>query len=359
MKKVAIICQYVSGKGGMETVIREVMKNFTEERKCDFEFRLFLTGTSKDKTWLAGLNYEAGSFSPEDSRLMKLIRRYQGIYKFIKKYSPDYIISTESRSIQVLFNLRRFLRQRFVIISWMHFTLQAGDIEEKLLSYADYHLSISNGISQQLQELGIDKNKIFVIFNPIDKTDSTITRPSDCTEFIFLGRIQYEKQKRLSDLLRAVSKLTGEWHLNIYGEGEDREKCQQYAIDLGIEQQITWKGWIDTPWNHITEATALVLTSAFEGLPMVLGEAISRGLYCVSSDCPTGPADIIKPEINGQLYKVNDLDQLREILQEIVDGRSLPKQDVMKRSIDFLYFDHYFKEFMNALLEIGNQVESR
>jgi UDP-D-galactose:(glucosyl)LPS alpha-1,6-D-galactosyltransferase len=79
----------------------------------------------------------------------------------------------------------------------------------------------------------------------------------------------------------------------------------------------------------------------------------------VSSDCPTGPADIIKPEINGQLYKVNDLDQLREILQEIVDGRSLPKQDVMKRSIDFLYFDHYFKEFMNALLEIGNQVESR
>ncbi|MDE9571749.1 glycosyltransferase, partial [Xenorhabdus bovienii] len=82
---------------------------------------------------------------------------------------------------------------------------------------------------------------------------------------------------------------------------------------------IFWHGWVKEPWSFvqesIVEVSSLLLTSKNEGFPMVLGEAISYGIYCISSDCQTGTTDIIKKYRNGELYPVGDVKELAHILQ--------------------------------------------
>ncbi len=66
--------------------------------------------------------------------------------------------------------------------------------------------------------------------------------------------------------------------------------------------------------------------------PLTLLEAMARGVFCVSSDCVSGPAEIISHQ-NGQLYPVNDVDALARILQRIVDGEELPSAMMIKASV--------------------------
>uniref|UniRef100_A0A182SZJ6 Glycosyl transferase family 1 domain-containing protein n=1 Tax=Anopheles maculatus TaxID=74869 RepID=A0A182SZJ6_9DIPT len=126
------------------------------------------------------------------------------------------------------------------------------------------------------------------------------------------------RQKRLKDLLDSLVALQGEWRLHVVGDGADLFQCQQYAEKLGFAGRVLWHGWQARPWlyakTNIGDLKALVLTSAFEGLPMTLLEAMAHGVYCVSSDCPTGPADVIDG-INGRLYPVKQQAELTKILQ--------------------------------------------
>src|SRR5690606_9456142 len=125
-------------------------------------------------------------------------------------------------------------------------------------------------------------------------------------------------------LLDALSQVTGEWRLHVVGDGSDMERCQAYGRELGIDDRIVWHGWQADPWQYVRErigaVSALLLTSAFEGFGMSLVEAMSYGIYCISSDCPWGPGDIVRDGVNGQLYAPMDVPGLRAQLQQIVDG---------------------------------------
>jgi UDP-D-galactose:(glucosyl)LPS alpha-1,6-D-galactosyltransferase len=198
----------------------------------------------------------------------------------------------------------------------------------------------------------VDKGRIFTVFNPVAKTGDMIKRPATRTTFIYLGRVIYEGQKRIKDLLTALSKVTGEWTLEVYGDGPDKAKCQAFAEKLGITTKVCWKGYVSNPWGQIRQATALILSSAYEGMPMVLAEAIARGVYCVSSDCPTGPEDIIVDGVNGELFPTGNVQALQQKLQGIVNGRPLPDQSNMKRSIERLYTGQYYKKLTESLSEI-------
>ena len=86
-----------------------------------------------------------------------------------------------------------------------------------------------------------------------------------------------------------------------------------------------------------------------EGLPLVLLEAIARGIYCVSSDCVSGPSDIIKDGINGQLYETYNVDELVSILDAPDFCKTLPDQEIVKDSIHDFYEDAYMTNFKNIL----------
>lgn len=157
----------------------------------------------------------------------------------------------------------------------------------------------------------------------------------------------------MKDLLISLSKISGDWQLDVYGDGKDVNKCKTFSRELGIDDRVIWHGWVDDPWSTVKEATALVLTSEYEGFGMVLVEALSRGVYCISSNCEVGPADIIKDNENGRLFNKDNLNELQSILQNIVDGEALPSQKKLKESITNFYTHQFIKSFIRVIKDIN------
>jgi len=351
MKKIAFIMPHVTGRGGTENVVRIVMNLL---QNSEFTPKLYLFGGSEDKTWLKGVNYSETIFSKNKwvRTLQNMLFIFFFIYRFIRKEKPEMVIATHSITCFVVYWIRKITREKYPIVSWIHFSLKAENVKAGLLRYADYHLAICEGINKQFELLNIPNYKVFVVNNPIIRTQRVINRPKIGTFFLYVGRIEFEGQKRVKDLLDSLQKVEGNWVLQVIGDGADIDKCKKYADQLKISDKVSWNGWKAKPWDTVNQVTTLVMTSSYEGFGMVLAEAISYGVYCVSSDCEVGPSDIIIPQCNGVLYQTKKVNQLSLILQEIVDGKVLPDPIEIKNSISKFYSENYIETFKLSLERI-------
>lgn len=350
-KRIIFVIWHVSGKGGTETVVKEVTRLLN--RVNGFEPQVYVLGDSDDKQWLKGIKFGHSPFVK--NKWLRVFPYFFWLYHYLRKEKPDLVVGLSPVICQLLAMTRWALQKKFPIISWMHFSLTANHMKQTLLKRADYHFAISTGIANQLHNLGIEKNRIYTIYNPVKKTDKMIKRPTNKSIFVYMGRITFEGQKRLKDMFDALAMVEGPWQLDIVGDGDDRSICQTYTEKIGIEKNVVWHGWQSDPWSVINEATALVLSSEFEGFPMVLVEAIARGVYCISSDCPTGPEDIIEEDVNGELYRTGDVQALRQIMQRMINNKKLPNQLIIKASINRYYMEHYQETFLYALNDILNK----
>ncbi|MBV6736455.1 glycosyltransferase [Priestia megaterium] len=349
--KIAIMVSGVTGRGGMETVISSVVNEFNISTNEDI--KIFVMGGSDDKRWLDKIekrNYEIIN-SKSSNKIAKYLESAVSTSTKLKKYNPDIILAADEKAIFYSKIMSRLMRKRPKVGSWIHFSLTSiKPLYKKIIASADFHLAISSGIREQLIELGINsKSKVHLIYNPINIGSIMLERPEIETHFVYVGRLIYNGQKRVNDLLQALSQVKGEWKLTIIGDGKDKDQLIEQAEALKINDKIIWGGWKEEPWKYINKASVLVLTSEYEGFGMVLVEAMSRGIPCISSDCPVGPSDIIHDNENGWLYPIGDLVTLSNLLNEIVNGsRVLPSKIQVKESVE--KFDT--KIFINNLNKI-------
>jgi glycosyltransferase involved in cell wall biosynthesis len=165
----------------------------------------------------------------------------------------------------------------------------------------------------------INKNTS-VINNFIVKRNKKISNPYKNKRFIFVGRIE-RKQKGI-DYLCKILKLyyktsDNPWECKIIGNGSYKKKLLSFIKRNNLDKYIKYLEKTSEIEKEYKQASCLLLTSRFEGFPMVLLEAISFGLPIISFDCPTGPAEVIKNNMNGFLikqYSVNDfVDKMIEV----------------------------------------------
>ena len=163
---------------------------------------------------------------------------------------------------------------------------------------AKHVICVSNGIRDFVKSK-TDGGALSVstIYNPFDiekikqlsLEDPIYQLPQEY--ILFVGRL--EKQKNIPLLLDSVSKMTTNIPLVIIGEGSLEEELKQQAIKLGISEKVIFFPFCLNPYPIIRKARALILTSYHEGLPTVLIEALILGTAAVSTNCPTGPAEIL------------------------------------------------------------------
>ncbi|MFT8372829.1 MAG: glycosyltransferase [Liquorilactobacillus satsumensis] len=110
------------------------------------------------------------------------------------------------------------------------------------------------------------------------------------------------------------------------------------------------KGWVTNPWQQLKEMDALLLSSNYEGFPMVILEAISRGVPSISYDCPTGPADIIIDGVNGYLTAMTPA-ALAEKITLLAQHKDNFTPATLKDSLAKFYVDNYERRFVAALQE--------
>ncbi|MHA3092434.1 glycosyltransferase [Acinetobacter brisouii] len=372
MKKILLIADELSGRGGTEKVLKAFHHYFNNYK--EYQINLLLLNSCKHTEWLDNINYEAYDAS-DIVRIKrknnialrcflqgKIKKKYKYkimenfLQKFIKNKEPDIIISTGHCYLSQLYKIRNINFLNYKIVFWDHMahSYYLSDNKEflKNINVVDYFFVISTGIKKSLLQLGILGTKIGLIYNPIKKQEISKFNVEKI-KFIYVGRLFLYDQKRCMDIIRAIKKIEDlDFIFEFYGDGQDKDQLILECKKLEIDHKIIFKGWFDQPWNYIEDASCLILSSQYEGFGLVLAEAISYGIPCISSDCKFGPEDIIIPSVNGHLFEVGNVDQLAHMMEKFIenpfDFRS-SKEIEVKNSISKLYEESYFKKLKKII----------
>ncbi len=133
-------------------------------------------------------------------------------------------------------------------------------------------------------------------------------------------------QKGFDMLIQAWSKLVEtypEWQLRIYGSGEKKAELRALIEEHHLYNHVFLMGHTDRLDDELAKASFYVLSSRFEGLPMVMIEAMSHALPVVSFDCPTGPSDVLTHGVDGLLVPPEDPDALAQAMAKLMADESL------------------------------------
>ena len=151
----------------------------------------------------------------------------------------------------------------------------------------------------------------------------------DKKRVIAVGRLDYQKGfDRLIDAWRIVqqNKEYADWHLDIFGKGEWKEMLQAQIDGYGLQESVKLNAPTQQIGKEYTNSSMLVMSSNYEGVPMVMIEAMACGLPAVSFDFKCGPKDIIRHGENGLLVKNNDIQGLAEAMMKLMGNEELRRQ---------------------------------
>lgn len=355
MKKVIIVTPFLSGKGGTETVIKNVFRCMKEN--ADYKLELYLLGGTEDSSWLEDVAVTTVKLKlPLKFKKIEYLFRLPFLLFNIIKQNPEYLISTSPVIWTLLFYLNRIFRKQAKILGWYHYSIYKKNISQLAIHSLDGFLAISSGIANEVAKLGLNREKIFIVFNPVFfESNDLINSPgkSNLFEFVYMGRYDYNQQKNVSELFTALGKLNVKFRLRIFGEGQDKARLDELAKSLKISSSIEWCGFKNDVWSNIKVADALILSSNYEGFPMVLLESLTHGLVIVSSNCPTGPNDIIQQGKNGYLYEPGNISELVYFLGNVRQCQYWGNQTNVIRSGSNYNPKKFEKRLVDALAAIG------
>jgi glycosyltransferase involved in cell wall biosynthesis len=163
--------------------------------------------------------------------------------------------------------------------------------------------------------------KIVQIPNAVHKVDQ---EPSKQENPIVVAAGRLVPQKGFDFLIPAFAEVVKdfpEWRLRIFGTGPRKPQLTARINDLGMQDHITLMGRTDRLDEELAAASVYALSSRFEGLPMVMIEAMTHALPVVAFDCPTGPRDVLTDGVDGVLVPPRDVEALAAGLKEVVADR--------------------------------------
>jgi len=214
-----------------------------------------------------------------------------------------------------------------------------------LQRYANVFIAASNGVAGDLKRAAhIPAEKIRVVYNPIYRAEmeELMLPPVDHPWFgegqppIVLTAGRLVEQKDYPTLLRAFAGLRGQRpaHLVILGEGKLLPELKALAAALNIAEEVNFAGFDPNPYRYMARCSVFVLSSAWEGFSNVVAEALACGAQVVSTDCNSGPAEILENGSYGQLVPVGDNAALANAIAKALD-HPLPKDSLRQRGRSF------------------------
>lgn len=203
-----------------------------------------------------------------------------------------------------------------------------------LFRRADRIIAVSNGAADDLKEMGLPENKIDVIYNPVitrevfSLAEQSPSHPwfLDKTVPIILGVGRLTEQKDFATLIKAFILVRKELpaRLVIVGEGEEKNRLNKMISNYNLQDSACLLGHQNNPYPFFKYSSVFVLTSRWEGFGNVLVEALCLGSSVVSSDCPSGPKEILKDGKLGSLVPPGDDQAFAKAIIKMLES-PLPK----------------------------------
>lgn len=181
-------------------------------------------------------------------------------------------------------------------------------IYKKYIPQMNYWIAQSEGIrDEMIMDYAVEPEKASICYPAVQITPSKNDYAEKQNEIIFIGRLTDQKNPLLA-LEYAIEFLNNNptYRFRILGDGELLEDMQKTLKECDISKRVIFEGFVKNITDYLNQAKAMILTSHYEGFGMVLIESISCGVPVISLNCPSGPREIIKNDINGYLITEDD-----------------------------------------------------
>jgi glycosyltransferase involved in cell wall biosynthesis len=275
---------------------------------------------------------------------LRVLRSLRPLADYLRRERPSALISSMSHANLVALWAARLAGTNTPVVVTVHNTLSqtrwAGGLVAALqpmllrwfYPWAAHVVAVSQGAADDLvRTSGLSRATVRVIYNPVITPAmlSLARRPADHPWLapgtgappVILGAGRLTRQKDFPTLLRALAAVRArrECRLIILGEGEERPGLEALAAELGVRDSVDLPGFRENAVSHMAASAVFVLSSAWEGLPTVLIEALATGTRVISTDCPSGPREILDGGRLGRLVPVGDPAALAEAIVEALD----------------------------------------
>lgn len=329
--------------------------------------------SKKEGSYLSELN-SAISITEIGSR--SLIYNIYSLYKHVKENSTSHLVSTMRGPSIVALIVKIILGKKIkTVIREANTPSQEhakSGLKHNLLNrmtsflygFADSIICVSKGVEVDFKSFykKIDPAKISTIYNPVindvffEKADSDLPTPlpwpSTSCYFIAVGR--FVEQKDYPTLLHAFNIISKTHNANllILGDGPLRNQFVDNVKTLGLEARIFCPGFIDNPFPYMKAAYCYVLSSRWEGLPNALVQAVSLGLKTISTDCPSGPREILEDGKLGILIPIQDIENFAEAMRQVLENpiTKLEKEHIKKVALDKYSVTSITTQYINKFI---------
>lgn len=196
-------------------------------------------------------------------------------------------------------------------------------------------IAVSNGVAKDFVEnVGVKPKSIQVIYNPVDlvfiKKQSELNIDIPYKNYIIhVGR--FEKVKRHDLLLKAFAESGLECKLILLGKGSDEYKIRQLIKDLDLGDKVVLAGFQANPYPWLKKAKFLVLSSDYEGFSLVIAEALACGTPVVSTNCASGPEEILIGDLQNGLVPVDNISELAKKMRDFYYSEITVDTKTLKR----------------------------
>lgn len=225
---------------------------------------------------------------------------------------------------------------------------------------ADKIIAVSDGVKQDLiDNFYVNKNNIKRIYNPVISNDIQDLSLESVNHNWFnkkklpviLGVGRLLSQKDWPTLIRSFALLQNylEARLIILGEGKQRDYLEELIDIFGLRQYVDMPGYVANPYAYMSKADLFVLTSKYEGLGNVIIEALACGCPVVSTNCPSGPAEILQYGKFGKLLPVGDYESIAyAMFESLIDYQYC---DNLRRRSQLFAVENAYKEYLKFITE--------
>ncbi|MFZ2726468.1 MAG: glycosyltransferase family 4 protein [Methylococcaceae bacterium] len=326
MKKISFFCGDINRTGGTERVTTLIANALVKQ---GYDVSILSTANGLNPFFETAKEIKIYSLHMENhSSNFSNIKIIKNLHHYLVSNAIDYLIDVDI--VLSFYSIPASFKTKTKIISWEHFNyyISVGGIIQRCkrkigrmlarkFAWAIVTLTKKDKINYERQ---LSSAQIITIYNPAPVIN--YSNPNyGCNNVLAIGRLTYQKGfDTLLTVWQIVCKTNNNWMLYIVGSGQDEQALKQQTQNLGISNRVIFVANTKNIEQYYLNAAIYIMSSRFEGLPMVLLEAKKYGLPIISFDCETGPSDIVQHEIDGILVENNNTYKLADSLLQLINN---------------------------------------
>lgn len=352
--KIDFVINSLTG-GGAERVMTTLANGFSERK-----YNVKLITFNDNEAYLVNSKVERirlhkGNIKNHTLRsLINLINFY-----WSKKNRPDVLVSFMPTTNAIAILVSKLYGLKIIVSEHNNHkankSLKSDRIRKYLYKYADKTTVLTSYDVHYYESLGA---KVKVMPNPIILPKKIKEFTNRKKNILVAGSLNRYKVKGFDSLLNLISPVLREnkdWTLTIAGSGDYGMKILKDITEkLNLNGQIIFTGFCENIQELMQDSQIYVLASQFEGLPMVLMEALSNGMACVAYDCVSGPRDLIDNGYNGILIENQNEKDMQAAINILIKDSDL-RQRIAKnspKSVNLYSLENIEKKWVELFYEI-------